>query len=49
MKITVAVITSLVMWFTAPVPASAVSTVAYPVPQGFDQAVCKLFPWMCPR
>jgi hypothetical protein len=45
MKIALAMLTSLVIWFTAAVPASA----ADPALQGLDEAFCKLFPWACPR
>jgi hypothetical protein len=45
MKTTVAILASLVIWITAAAPASAADA----VPQGFDEAICKMFPWLCPR
>lgn len=45
MKLALAMLTSLVIWFTAAVPASAADA----APQGLDEWYCKMFPWMCPR
>lgn len=45
MKTAVAILTSIVVWSAAAVPVSAPD----PAPQGFDEAICKLLPWLCPR
>lgn len=43
MKTTAAILASLVIWFSAAVPASADDA----SPQGIRDAICKMFPWMC--